>query len=164
MSASRSSADLYEGPTGVIRRRHLDGGASAPDASEASEGTERTEEDGGSEADHRPAEGGSIGSGQGASPLAMSAMSARLMPPSIWRIWSPTWAQTARSTHWPSWSQAPFWGGSPKSPAAMGPSTALTISDRAIWRGGRASTYPPPTPRLERTSPAPLRARRICSR
>ena len=32
------------------------------------------------------------------------------------RICSPTSAQTASSTHWPSWSQAPFWWGSPKSP------------------------------------------------
>ena len=33
-----------------------------------------------------------------------------------------------------------------------------------ISSGGRARTYPPPTPRLERTSPAPLTASRICSR
>ena len=37
---------------------------------------------------------------------------------------SPTSAHTASSTHWPSWSQAPFWWGSPKSPSAIGPSTA----------------------------------------
>ena len=53
---------------------------------------------------------------------------------------SPTSAQMASSTHWPSWSQAPFWWGSPKSPTAIGPSTALTISDRRISDGGRAST------------------------
>ncbi len=29
---------------------------------------------------------------------------------------SPTTCQIASSTHWPSWSQAPFWWGSPKSP------------------------------------------------
>ena len=49
---------------------------------------------------------------------------------------SPTSAQTASRTHWPSWSQAPFWWGSPKSPTAMGPSTALTISARRISAGG----------------------------
>ena len=38
---------------------------------------------------------------------------------------SPTSAQMASSTHWPSWSQAPFWCGSPKSPTTIGPSTAL---------------------------------------
>ena len=43
---------------------------------------------------------------------------------------SPTSAQMASSTHWPSWSQAPFWWGSPKSPTTIGPSTALTISAR----------------------------------
>ena len=30
-------------------------------------------------------------------------------------------AHTASSTHWPSWSQAPSWWGSPKSPTAIGP-------------------------------------------
>jgi len=45
-----------------------------------------------------------------------------------------------------------------------GPSTAETIWDRVISSAGRASTYPPPTPRLDRTRPAPFRARRICSR
>ena len=49
---------------------------------------------------------------------------------------SPTSPQTASSTHWPSWSQAPFWWGSPKSPTTMGPSTALTISARVISAGG----------------------------
>ena len=29
---------------------------------------------------------------------------------------SPTSPHTASSTHWPSWSQAPFWCGWPKSP------------------------------------------------
>ena len=38
---------------------------------------------------------------------------------------SPTSAHTASSTHWPSWSHAPFWWGSPKSPTTIGPSTAL---------------------------------------
>ena len=37
---------------------------------------------------------------------------------------SPTSAHTASSTHWPSWSHAPFWCGWPKSPATIGPSTA----------------------------------------
>ena len=37
---------------------------------------------------------------------------------------SPTSPQMASSTHWPSWSQAPFWWGSPKSPTTIGPSTA----------------------------------------
>ena len=49
-------------------------------------------------------------------------------------------------------------------PAAMGPSTAETIWAKEMSSGGRARTYPPPTPRLERTRPAPLRASRICSR
>ena len=40
--------------------------------------------------------------------------------------------RSASSTHWPSWSQAPSWWGSPKSPTAIGPSTALTISPRVI--------------------------------
>ena len=44
-------------------------------------------------------------------------------------------AHTASSTHWPSWSQAPSWWGSPKSPTAMGPSTADTISPRVICAG-----------------------------
>ena len=46
----------------------------------------------------------------------------------------------------------------------MGPSTAEMISDSRISVGGRPRTYPPPTPRLERTRPAPLSANRICSR
>ena len=53
---------------------------------------------------------------------------------------SPTSAQTDSSTHWPSWLHAPFWWGSPKSPATMGPSTALTIWLRVSSDGGRAST------------------------
>ena len=36
-----------------------------------------------------------------------------------------------------------------KSPAAIGPSTADTIWAREISSGGRARTYPPPTPRLD---------------
>ena len=39
--------------------------------------------------------------------------------------------QIASSTHWPSWSQAPSWCGSPKSPSVIGPSTAETISRQA---------------------------------
>ncbi len=46
----------------------------------------------------------------------------------------------------------------------IGPSTALTIWDRVMSAGSRARTYPPPTPRLDRTRPAPFRASRICSR
>ena len=53
---------------------------------------------------------------------------------------SPTFCQMASSTHWPSWSQAPSWWGSPKSPTVIGPSTALTMSERRISDGGRAST------------------------
>ena len=53
---------------------------------------------------------------------------------------SPTSAQTASRMHWPSWSQAPLAWGSPKSPAAMGPSTAETIWAREMSSGGRAST------------------------
>ena len=49
-------------------------------------------------------------------------------------------AQMASSTHWPSWSQAPFWWGSPKSPTVIGPSTALTMSDRRI-SDGRAGQH-----------------------
>jgi len=75
-----------------------------------------------------------------------------------------TSAHRPRSTHCPSWSHAPFWWGSPKSPATIGPSTALTISLSVMSSGARASTYPPPTPRFERTRPAPFNARRICSR
>ena len=37
---------------------------------------------------------------------------------------SPTSFQMASRTHWPSWSQAPSWCGSPKSPSVIGPSTA----------------------------------------
>ena len=51
-------------------------------------------------------------------------------------MYSPASFQTAVSTHWPSWSQAPFWCGSPKSPSEIGPSTAETISDRRISVGG----------------------------
>jgi hypothetical protein len=72
--------------------------------------------------------------------------------------------QTAVNTHWPSCSHAPFWCGSPKSPSEIGPSTAETISDSRMSSAARDSTYPPPTPRFERTRPAPLSARRICSR
>ena len=53
---------------------------------------------------------------------------------------SPTSAQTASRTHWPSWSQAPLVWGSPKSPATIGPSTALTMSLSVISSGSRAST------------------------
>ena len=45
-----------------------------------------------------------------------------------------------------------------------GPSTAARMSANVMSAGGRASTYPPPTPRFERTSPAPFTASRICSR
>ena len=57
-------------------------------------------------------------------PLARAAMSARVKESRCSRMWDPTSAHTVSSTHWPSWSHAPFWWGSPKSPAAMGPSTA----------------------------------------
>ena len=53
---------------------------------------------------------------------------------------APDAAQMASNTHWPSWSQAPLVWGSPKSPAVMGPSTALTIWLSRIWSGSRAST------------------------
>ena len=79
-------------------------------------------------------------SGQGCSPRAMAAMSASVIEPSSRRIRSPTSAQIARSTHWPSWSQAPLVWGSPKSPAVIGPSTAPTISDNVIRPGGRDRT------------------------
>jgi hypothetical protein len=55
-------------------------------------------------------------------------------------MWSLSMPHTASSTHWPSWSQAPFWWGSPKSPTAMGPSTALTMSPRVMADGSRART------------------------
>ncbi len=47
----------------------------------------------------------------------------------------PTSAQTASRTHWPSWSQAPSLCGSPKSPATIGPSTALDdLAERDLGR------------------------------
>ena len=104
------------------------------------------------------------GRGHGAAPLAIVATAAKVSRSRCWRMCSPASFQIAINTHWPSWSHAPSWWGSPKSPSVIGPSTAATISDRRIAAGSRASTYPPPTPRLERTSPAPLRASRICSR
>ena len=57
---------------------------------------------------------------------------------------SPTSAQTARSTHWPSWSQAPFWCGCPKSPTTIGPSTALTIWPSVICSGDRGEDVAAP--------------------
>ena len=53
---------------------------------------------------------------------------------------SPASFHTAISTHWPSWSQAPSWCGSPKSPSVIGPSTADTISDSRI-SSGRAGQH-----------------------
>ncbi len=53
---------------------------------------------------------------------------------------SPTSAHTASSTHWPSWSQAPLVWGSTKSPATIGPSTALTMALSGMSAGSRAST------------------------
>ena len=50
----------------------------------------------------------SSGEEGGASPLARSTMSLRVNESRWWRMCSPTSAHTARSTHWPSWSQAPF--------------------------------------------------------
>ena len=47
---------------------------------------------------------------------------------------SPADFQIASSTHWPSWSQAPSWCGSPKSPRLIGPSTAERISRQADVR------------------------------
>ena len=55
---------------------------------------------------------------------------------------SPTSAHTARSTHWPSWSQAPFWCGWPKSPTTIGPSTALTIWPSVICSGTAGEDVP----------------------
>ena len=69
----------------------------------------------------------------------------------------PTSAHTASSTHWPSWSQAPFWWGSPKSPTTIGPSTArddLGQGDLARARGPARSRRP--RPRFERTRPGAL--------
>ena len=54
-------------------------------------------------------------------PGRAGAMSARVKDSRWRRMCSPTSAHTASSTHWPSWSQAPFWWGSPKSPATIGP-------------------------------------------
>ena len=50
-------------------------------------------------------------------------------------MYSPASFQTAMSTHWPSWSQAPSWCGWPKSPSVIGPSTADTISDSRMSVG-----------------------------
>ena len=63
-------------------------------------------------------------SGHSRSPCAMWAMSASVSSSRWRRMWWLTIAQMDSSTHWPSWSHAPFWWGSPKSPTAIGPSTA----------------------------------------
>jgi len=60
------------------------------------------------------------GSGQSACPRAIAAMSASVKLSRWLRIRLLIPAQTASSTHWPSWSHAPSWCGSPKSPTAIG--------------------------------------------
>ncbi|MGP8008469.1 MAG: hypothetical protein ACLP2J_15740, partial [Acidimicrobiales bacterium] len=55
-----------------------------------------------------------------ARPWARATMSASLKESKWVRMCSPTSAQTSSRTHWPSWSQAPFSWGRPKSPARSG--------------------------------------------
>ena len=81
------------------------------------------------ERQHRPA------ARRGGATRRRVTMSARVKEARWLRMVSPTSAQTANSTHWPSWSQAPPVWGSPKSPATMGPSTAETIWARVISSG-----------------------------
>ena len=70
-----------------------------------------------------------VGVGPGARRRGPSAAMSASVKPSRWRrMCSPTSAQTASSTHWPSWSQAPSWWGSPKSPS----------DDRAVDRATRS--------------------------
>ena len=83
----------------------------------------------------------------GARPWARATMSARLKESRWVRMCSPTSAHTVRSTHCPSWSQAPFSWGSPKSPATMGPSTAehdLGQGDLLGRAGQHVARRPPP--------------------
>ena len=78
------------------------------------------------------------GVGQSAWPRAMAAMSASVKLSRCWRMRPLMPAHTASSTHWPSWSQAPSWCGSPKSPRVIGPSTADTISPSVMRLGSLA--------------------------
>ena len=64
--------------------------------------------------------------------------------------------QTASSTHWPSWSQAPSSWGWPKSPAWIGPSTAETISARVISVGLAGEHVATADPPLGPDEPGPL--------
>ena len=57
----------------------------------------------------------------------MLVMSSRVNDSRKARMCAPALPQMASSTHWPSWSQAPWVWGSLKSPATIGPSTRSGI-------------------------------------
>src|SRR5205085_2660502 len=88
----------------------------------------------------RGAGGAYVSAVAGRRPRARRTMSSSVNESRWCRMSSPTSDHTCRSTHWPSWSHAPFWWGSPKSPTAIGPSTALTICPRVMSAGLEAST------------------------
>ena len=98
----------------------------------------------------------SSGNSGAASPRACLTMSSSVKESRWWRMCSPTSAHTASSTHWPSWSQAPFWCGWPKSPATIGPSTALTIWPRVICAGDPRENVPAPDAALGPDKPGAL--------
>ena len=95
-----------------------------------------------------------VGSGRrrrGGRRVVRSTSSARVTRSRMRRVSSTTPTHTSCRMQWPS-----QWSGCSASGSLRAFDRGDDLGERDLARAARASTYPPPTPRFERTSPAPF--------